>query len=130
LSVPFAVYQYQPASLDNNRVRSMSSYFVDTTLDYLLYLDLLKNNCAEERLSILAYCLMPNHIHLIAMPERETALAQALARINAAGRAPPFGERWRMLREILCEPTWPRALRSTNGRARARAWMVGRIWWI
>ena len=32
LSVPFAVYQYGPASIDTNRVRSMSSYFVDTTL--------------------------------------------------------------------------------------------------
>ncbi len=38
--------------------------------DYLLYWDLLKNNCAEDRLSIWAYCLMPNHAHLITVPER------------------------------------------------------------
>jgi putative transposase len=51
--------------------------------DYLLYLDLLKHSCQEEHLSIWAYCLMPNHIHLIAAPERGTSMAQAMARTNA-----------------------------------------------
>ncbi len=51
--------------------------------DYILYLDLLRNNCTEERLSIWAYCLMPNHIHLITMPERAAAMAQAMGRTNA-----------------------------------------------
>ena len=36
--------------------------------DYFLYLDLLRNNCTVERLSIWGYCLMPNHIHLTTMP--------------------------------------------------------------
>jgi len=36
--------------------------------DYTLYLDLLRNNCTEQRLSIWGYCLMPNHIHLTTMP--------------------------------------------------------------
>ncbi len=51
--------------------------------DYCLYLDLLRNSCQKERLPIWAYCLMPNHIHLIAVPERETAMAQAMGRTNA-----------------------------------------------
>ena len=86
----------------------MSSYFVDTTRDYLLYLDLLKNNCAEERLSIWAYCLMPNHIHLIVMPERETAMAQAMARINA-----DFA-RYHNLRERSCGHVWQARYHSTR----------------
>jgi putative transposase len=35
--------------------------------DYRLYLDLLRDVCQRERLPIWAYCLMPNHIHLIAV---------------------------------------------------------------
>lgn len=50
--------------------------------DYSLYLDLLRDTCQRERLPIWAYCLMPNHIHLIAVPERETAMAQSMGRIN------------------------------------------------
>jgi putative transposase len=51
--------------------------------DYRLYLDLLRTHCVQAGLLIWAYCLMPNHIHLIAVPQRLTALAQALGRTNA-----------------------------------------------
>jgi len=51
--------------------------------DYRLYLDLLRDSCQKERLPIWAYCLMPNHVHLIAVPERDTAMAQAMGRTNA-----------------------------------------------
>ena len=51
--------------------------------DYRLYLDLLRDSCQKERLPIWAYCLMPSHVHLIAVPERDTAMAQAMGRTNA-----------------------------------------------
>lgn len=46
--------------------------------DYRFYLDLLAESSARFGLSIWAYCLMPNHLHLIAVPESESSLAQAL----------------------------------------------------
>ena len=52
--------------------------------DYTLYLDLLRDNCQRERLPIWAYCLMPNHIHLIVVPEHQAAMAQAIGRTAAA----------------------------------------------
>ena len=32
---------------------------------------------------ILGYCLMPNHVHVIAVPERETSLARAFGRAHS-----------------------------------------------
>ena len=51
--------------------------------DYGLYLDLLATYCEEVALRIWAYCLMPNHVHLIVLPERATSMAGAMRRINA-----------------------------------------------
>lgn len=51
--------------------------------DYLLYLDLLKTHCPKERLPVWAYCLMPNHVHLIVVPENPDSMPKAMARIHA-----------------------------------------------
>ena len=42
------------------------------------YLELLAEACGRHRARVLAYCLMPNHIHLIAVPERDDSLVRAL----------------------------------------------------
>ncbi|MBN2323669.1 MAG: transposase [Spirochaetes bacterium] len=42
---------------------------------YLLWLEGYKN---KYRLLILAYCLMPNHIHLIVVPEKEDSLSKTI----------------------------------------------------
>jgi putative transposase len=42
------------------------------------YLDLLCRNATHYSVRILGYCLMTNHIHLVAVPERENSLARAL----------------------------------------------------
>jgi len=34
--------------------------------------------CRQERVEIWAYCLMPNHVHLVAVPENEQGLARAI----------------------------------------------------
>jgi putative transposase len=52
-------------------------------LDYQLYLDLLRDRSESARLGLLAYCLMPNHVHLIAVPERSDSLAAAVGRTQA-----------------------------------------------
>ena len=46
--------------------------------DRLRYLALLKDKCDKHGVEILAYCLMTNHIHIIAVPSTELSLQQAL----------------------------------------------------
>lgn len=50
----------------------------ETDSDRLVYLSLLQHHAKLQKLGILGYCLMPNHVHLIAVPHREAALANAL----------------------------------------------------
>ena len=44
--------------------------------DYSTYIRLLAKYSVEYRLSILAYCLMPNHIHIIAIPQEQNSMAK------------------------------------------------------
>ena len=53
-----------------------------TRADRRVYLDLLALHSREAGLRIVAYCLMLNHIHLIAIPERESSMAVALRRVH------------------------------------------------
>lgn len=55
----------------------------DTAEGYRLYLDLLREYAERFHLSIAAYCLMRNHVHLIAVPQRSDSLARALGRTHA-----------------------------------------------
>ena len=52
--------------------------------DRRVYLELLDHHCRHEKLSLLGYCLMTNHVHLVAVPETPSALSRALK--NAHGR--------------------------------------------
>jgi putative transposase len=49
-----------------------------TPQDRGLYLSLLKAHSEKFQLDILAWCLMSNHIHLVAIPENENSLAKAI----------------------------------------------------
>jgi putative transposase len=51
--------------------------------DYRLYLDLLRANAERFRLRIWAYCLMPNHVHFVVVPEGAVAMAKTLGRTHA-----------------------------------------------
>ena len=48
--------------------------------DRQVYLELLREQADKYGLEILAYCLMDNHIHLVAIPHQEDALAKAVGR--------------------------------------------------
>ncbi len=61
----------------NNR---QDVFFVDD--DRRLYLELLKEQCDEHGLEIAAYCLMTNHLHLVATPEEPDSLALVLGRTH------------------------------------------------
>ncbi len=49
-----------------------------TSLDKKYYLDILTYYCQKERVEIWCYCLMDNHVHLIAVPPTTSSLARAI----------------------------------------------------
>ena len=46
------------------------------------YLNLIRRNLEDAGAGLLAWCLMTNHVHLIAMPEREDSLSVLLRRVH------------------------------------------------
>jgi putative transposase len=63
--------------------------------DFALYREIMSNYCAKERVEIWSYCLMPNHAHLIAVPETEHGLSRAIGDGHQAyARAINKRERW------------------------------------
>ena len=58
----------------NGRART---FFDDD--DYRLYRDLLAENCRAAGVAVWAWCLMPNHVHLILVPAGADGLRRALA---------------------------------------------------
>ncbi len=50
----------------------------DSCGDRVTYLGLISGYCKPARHRLIGYCLMTNHVHLIAVPEREDSLARAL----------------------------------------------------
>ena len=56
--------------------RRQSTFFCDD--DYQVYLGLMAEWCRYHEVGIWAYCLMPNHVHLIAVPSDESGLRLAI----------------------------------------------------
>jgi putative transposase len=50
--------------------------------DRAVYLALLRDNLRDAEARLLGWCLMPNHVHLIAVPDREDSLAVLLRRVH------------------------------------------------
>jgi putative transposase len=50
----------------------------ETDQDRTIYLDWLQEYCKKHKVEILAYCLMTNHIHLVALPKTEVGLQAVL----------------------------------------------------
>lgn len=69
-----------PHHITQRGQRKMPVFFKDE--DYQLYLDLLSEFSQKYHVSIWSYCLMPNHIHLIAVPQNEASLASMMAQIH------------------------------------------------
>jgi putative transposase len=64
--------------------------------DYGAYLELLAEWCGEHGVEIWSYCLMPNHIHLIAVPSSEDGLRWAIGETHQRyTRRINFREKWR-----------------------------------
>lgn len=61
----------------NHRARN---FFSDA--DRELYLELLTEYCQLHHVELLGYCLMSNHVHLIAVPHRPDSLTRWLAALG------------------------------------------------
>ena len=74
--------------------RRQQTFFCDE--DYLAYLDLMAEWCRKCQVDIWAWCLMPNHVHLIAVPHSEEGLARAIGEAHRRyTRRINFREKWR-----------------------------------
>ena len=64
--------------------------------DYLAYLDLMAEWCRKYQVEIWGYCLMPNHVHLVAVPQYEGCLARGIGEAHRRyTRRINFREKWR-----------------------------------
>src|SRR5437764_1559924 len=119
-------------------------FFEDGDQD--IYCDMLAEQMRKAAVEVWAYCLMPNHVHLILCPRDENGLGRALGAahrrwanfINGQGRwrghlfdgrfaSVAMGEghliaRSAMLRSIRFGPGLRPARRTGNGPACARIW--------
>ena len=74
--------------------RRQETFFKDE--DYRVYLELMAEWCAKYAVQIRAYCLMPNHVHLIAVPKTKDGLKLAVGEAHRRYiRHINFREGWR-----------------------------------
>jgi putative transposase len=74
--------------------RRQQTFFFEE--DYRAYLDLLGHWCDWHKVAIWAYCLMPNHVHLIAVPNDQDGLCLAIGETHRRyTRRINFREGWR-----------------------------------
>ena len=72
----------------------MTTFFRDE--DYQAYVSLLSEWCKKCGVEIWAYCLMPNHVHLIAVPGSEDGLRRGIGEAHRRySRLINFRENWR-----------------------------------
>ncbi len=74
--------------------RRQKVFFSDD--DYRGYRDLLAEWCSKREVEIWAYCLMPNHVHLVAVPAEQKCLAGAIGEVHRRyTRRVNFREGWK-----------------------------------
>lgn len=106
--------------------RRQQTFFNDG--DYAAYIELMAQWCREEGVEIWSYCLMPNHVHLIAVPKTEDGLRRAIGESHRSyTRRINFREQWRgylwqgrFASFIMDEPYLLAAARYPNFASNAR----------
>lgn len=76
LRVARNVFAGVPHHVTQRGNRRENVFFSDE--DRRFYLDWLGRYCRKHSVEILAYCLMPNHVHLVLVPEHKEGLERAL----------------------------------------------------
>lgn len=84
-------YPYHKTQRVNRR---QQTFFCDN--DYETYIRLMSEWSGKHNVAIWAYCLMPNHVHIIAAPESEEGLRGAIGEAHRRyTRHVNFREGWR-----------------------------------
>ena len=89
-----AVAAGYPHHITQRGNRRQQTFFCDE--DYTTYISLMAEWCKKQHVEIWAYCLMPNHVHLIAIPESEVGLRSAIGEAHRRyTRHVNFRQGWR-----------------------------------
>jgi putative transposase len=75
-----AVFPGLPHHVTQRGNGRQQTFFDDS--DYALYCGLLREHCAAANVAVWAWCLMPNHVHLILVPSDRDGLRRALSRVH------------------------------------------------
>ena len=88
------VAEGMPHHITQRGNRRQQTFFSDD--DYKAYIDLMAQWCGQYAVEIWAYCLMPNHIHLIAVPQKAGNLRLAIGEAHRRyTRRINFDKGWR-----------------------------------
>mgnify|MGYP000628014847 CR=1 FL=1 len=91
--MPRLVVPGYPHHVTQRGNRRMKTFFCDG--DYQYYLELLSEYKGEAEVEIWAYCLMPNHTHIVVVPGREDSLACLFRKVHRHySRLINFREKW------------------------------------
>ncbi len=83
-----------PHHITQRGVRRLETFFQDS--DYEAYMAFVTEGCKKAGTKVWAYCLMPNHVHLILVPSSEDGLRAALGEAHRRyTRHVNFREGWR-----------------------------------
>jgi len=88
------VVPHYPHHVTQRGNRRQTVFFHES--DYTRYLSLMAKFCAHAGTRVWAYCLMPNHVHLIMVPNKTDGLRAALSEAHRRyTRYINFREQWR-----------------------------------
>jgi len=88
------VAEHYPHHVTQRGNRRQDTFFCDD--DYRYYIRLMAEWCDKCGVAIWAYCLMPNHVHLIAVPDSADGLRRAIGEAHRRyTRSINFREQWR-----------------------------------
>ena len=78
--MPRLVIPNYPHHVTQRGNRRMKTFFNDA--DYKYYLELIAKYKSEVGVEIWAYCLMPNHVHFVAVPDELDGLASLFSKVH------------------------------------------------
>ncbi len=78
--MPRIVVPGYPHHLTQRGARKQTTFFSES--DYKMYIRLLSKAIRKFEVEVLAYCLMPNHVHQVVVPRKSTGLADLVRHVH------------------------------------------------
>jgi putative transposase len=122
-----------PHHIVQRGTRNQKVFFCDS--DRCMYLDFLSEAASENEISFLSWCLMDNHVHLVAIPGKEDSLASCFRKAHSRyayhvnARKDWSGHLWQY--RFSSSPLGPHYLYNVvryTEQNPVRAGIVGRAW--